>query len=76
MEFQAARAKEFYAKAKAALPGEDRAAMVAAEGMRRIYFALLQKIEKDQFKVFQRKYRLNRAEKLFLLARQFVWPFA
>jgi hypothetical protein len=50
--------------------------MVAAEGMRGIYFALLRKIERDEFKVFWRKYRLNRAEKLFFLARQFIWPFA
>jgi phytoene synthase len=76
MEFQAARAKDFFAKAKAALPREDRGSMVAAEGMRGIYFALLRKIERDQFKVFGRKYRLNDAEKLFLMVRQFVWPFA
>jgi phytoene synthase len=76
MEFQATRAKEFFGKARTALPREDRASMVAAEGMRGIYFALLRKIERDQFNVFRRKYRLNRAEKLFLLARQFVWPFA
>jgi hypothetical protein len=37
---------------------------------------LLRKIEKDKFRMFWRKYRLNRAEKLFLLVRQFVWPFA
>jgi phytoene synthase len=76
MEFQAARAKDFFAKAKAALPREDRPSMVAAEAMRAIYFALLRKIEKDKFRVFWRKYRLNRAEKLFFLVRQFVWPFA
>jgi 15-cis-phytoene synthase len=76
MRFQAARAKDFFAQAKAALPREDRGSMVAAEGMREIYSALLRKIEKDQFKVFGRKYRLNDAEKLFLLVRQFVWPFA
>jgi 15-cis-phytoene synthase len=76
MRFQAARAKDFFAKAKAALPREDRGSMVAAEGMRGIYSALLRKIEKDGFQVFRRKYRLNDAEKLFLLVRQFVWPFA
>jgi phytoene synthase len=76
MEFQATRAKDFFARAKAALPREDRASMVAAEGMRGIYSALLQKIQKDRFRMFWRKYRLNRAEKLFFLARQFIWPFA
>jgi 15-cis-phytoene synthase len=76
MQFQATRAREFFAKARAALPPEDRPSMVAAEAMRRIYFALLQKIEKDRFRMFWRKYRLNRLEKLFFLARQFVSPFA
>jgi phytoene synthase len=76
MEFQAARAREFFAKAKALLPSEDRASMLAAEGMRGIYFALLQKIERDRFRMFRRKYRLNGVEKLFFLARQFVSPFA
>jgi 15-cis-phytoene synthase len=76
MDFQAARAEEFFAKARAALPARDRPAMVAAEGMRRIYFALLQKIEKDRFRMFWRKYRLTRFEKLFFLAQQFVSPFA
>jgi phytoene synthase len=75
MEFQAARAKEFFARSKQVLPPEDRSSMVAAEGMRGIYFALLRKIEKDRFRMFWRKYRLNRAEKLFLVARQFVSPF-
>jgi 15-cis-phytoene synthase len=75
MEFQAARAKEFFARSKQVLPPEDRVSMVAAEGMRGIYFALLRKIEKDRFRMFWRKYRLNRAEKLFLVARQFVSPF-
>jgi 15-cis-phytoene synthase len=76
MKFQAARAKDFFTQARAALPREDRGSMVAAEGMREIYSALLRKIEKDEFKVFWHKYRLNNAEKLFLLVRQFVWPFA
>jgi 15-cis-phytoene synthase len=75
MEFQATRAKDFFAQARAALPPEDRASMVAAEGMGGIYFALLRKIEKDRFRMFWRKYRLNRVEKLFLLARHFVWRF-
>jgi phytoene synthase len=76
MEFQATRAKEYFAKARVALPREDRGSMVAAEAMGTIYFALLRKMEKDRFRMFWRKYRLNRLEKLFFLARQFVSPFA
>jgi hypothetical protein len=31
--------------------------------MRAIYFALLRRIEKDRFRLFEKTYRLNRVEK-------------
>ena len=37
--------------------------MVAAEGMRAIYYALLRRMEKDRFRLFAKTYRLNRFEK-------------
>lgn len=63
MQFQAERAHAFFREAKRLLPGEDRRSMVAAEGMRAIYFALLQRIEHDRFRLFGKPYRLNRIEK-------------
>jgi phytoene synthase len=63
MQFQAERAHAFFREAKRLLPHEDRRSMVAAEGMSAIYFALLQRMENDRFRLFEKPYRLNRIEK-------------
>jgi phytoene synthase len=67
MQFQAERAHSFFREASRLLPAEDRRSMVAAEGMRGIYFALLQRIEKDRFRLFEKTYRLNRVEKAMII---------
>ena len=69
MTFQADRAESYYRGARAAYPRGDRRALVAAEIMRRVYYRLLQKIRRDQFRVFERKYRLGRLEKLSCVVR-------
>ena len=74
MEFQAARAHVFYNAARAALPPADRRAMVAAEMMRAIYETLLRKMERDGFRIFTRRYRLSRWEKVrCMLGARFGW---
>ncbi len=72
MEFQAARSKEFFGKAAAVLPAEDRRSMTAAEIMARIYRALLQRIEADRFQLFRKEYRLNRLEKAWVVTTQLL----
>jgi 15-cis-phytoene synthase len=67
MQFQAERARAFFREAKRLLPAEDRRSMVAAEGMRAIYFTLLERIENDRFRLFEKPYRLNRLEKAMLM---------
>src|SRR5262249_49107974 len=62
MEFQARRARQFFANAAAALPGEDRKAMAPAEIMRSVYRGLLRRIELDKFRVFEKEYRLSKVE--------------
>src|SRR5207244_2069428 len=52
MEFEAARAREFFSRAGAALPAEDRRRMVAAEIMGSIYRGVLRRMELDRFRVF------------------------
>jgi phytoene synthase len=64
MTFQAERAESYYQAARAAYPRSDRRALVAAEIMRRVYSRILEKMRNDQFRVFDRKYRLGRFEKL------------
>jgi phytoene synthase len=63
MQFQAERARNFFREAKRLLPAEDRRSMVAAEGMRAIYLALLGRIEKDRFRLFEKTYRISRLGK-------------
>jgi phytoene synthase len=73
MEFQAVRAHAYFAAARAALPEVDRKAMIAAEIMRRVYATLLQKMQRDRFRIFTRRYRLSRWEKLLcVLAARFA----
>jgi phytoene synthase len=72
MNFQADRAEAFYQRALDAYPRSDRRALVAAEIMRRVYYRLLQKMRHDQFRVFDRKYRLGRFEKLSCILRGFL----
>jgi phytoene synthase len=70
MQFQAERAHSFFREATRLLPAEDRRSMVAAEGMRAIYFALLRRMEKDRFKLFEKTYRLNHLEKATIMLGQ------
>jgi phytoene synthase len=63
MQFEADRAEQFFQKAAALLPPEDRRAMVGAEIMGSIYHALLRKMQRDRFRVFERDYRLHRLAK-------------
>jgi phytoene synthase len=70
MEFEAARAEEFFARAASLLPREDRRSMVAAEIMRSVYHALLRRMKADRFRVFEKEYRLTRLEKSGRVAAQ------
>jgi 15-cis-phytoene synthase len=75
MKFEAGRAREFFARAAAVLPQEDRRAMVAAETMNSIYRALLQRIERDGFRVFEKDYHLSRVEKAGRIALALLKSF-
>jgi 15-cis-phytoene synthase len=72
MEFEAKRAREFFARAAAILPPADRPSMVAAEIMASVYGALLQRMEADRFRVFQKDYRLSKLEKTGRIAVQLL----
>jgi len=75
MEFEAKRAKEFFAGAAALLPREDRRSMVAAEIMASVYRALLGHIERDRFRVFEKDYRLGKVEKAARVVTQLLKNF-
>jgi phytoene synthase len=63
MQFEAERARQFFARAADVLPREDRRSMVAAEIMASIYRGLLRRMELDKFRVFEKEYGLNKLEK-------------
>ena len=63
MEFEATRAAEFFSRAAAVLPREDRRSMVAAEIMASVYHALLRRMKADRFRVFDKEYKLSKIEK-------------
>jgi phytoene synthase len=75
MQFEASRAREFFGRAAAELPGEDRRAMAPAEIMGSIYRALLRRIELGNFRVFEKEYRLSKLEKAGRIATQLLKSF-
>ena len=72
MNFEAARAEEFFQQAEAALPAADRAALVPARIMAEIYHLLLRKMRDDRFKVFEKRYRITKARKLAILSKHLI----
>jgi 15-cis-phytoene synthase len=72
MKFQAERAHAYFQRAIESLPAEEHRSMKAAELMREVYFKLLTRIENDHFRVFSKKYRLSRPEKLWIISRHFA----
>jgi len=74
IHFEAARAHEYYAKARAAfeaLPARERRALTVAEIMRAVYFRILKKIEEPGHQVFGTRVRLSTNHRLALAAG--VW---
>jgi phytoene synthase len=70
MNFEAARAEKFFADAASLLPPEDRRSMLPAEIMRSIYQALLRRMKLDNFRVFEKDYRLSKIAKAGRVAAQ------
>jgi len=69
MEFETMRARQYYRQAENALADQDRTSMLAAEGMRLIYSALLERIARSNYQVFDRRPSLSAARKLYLVGR-------
>jgi len=70
MNLEAARAESLFAEATNLLPPEDRRSMLPAEIMRSIYQALLRRMKLDNFRIFEKDYRLSKIEKAGWAAAQ------
>jgi phytoene synthase len=69
LAFQAGRARDYYRRAIAALPDEDRYAQRSGLVMAAIYQTLLREIEADGFRVVQRRLQLTPLRKLWIAWR-------
>ena len=65
---QAARAREYYRRAAAALPAADARRLTAAEIMRAIYRAILDEIERLDYDIFSRVVRIPRPRRALIAA--------
>jgi phytoene synthase len=66
MQFEAQRARSYYDRAMAALPGEDRRAQRPGLIMAAIYRALLEEIERDGFQVLRARTSLTPLRKFWI----------
>lgn len=69
MRFQCERAKAYYRAARSFLTPRDRPNLVASEIMGRIYFRILEEIERSNYNVFNGKISLSSGSKLALALR-------
>jgi phytoene synthase len=69
MQFSAERAWSYFQRAANMLPALERRRLVPAEIMRAIYEKLLDRMQRDQFQVFTKRYHLSRLEKMICIAR-------
>jgi phytoene synthase len=67
MQFEAERAETLFRKTVETWPRADAAALLPAEIMRVFYEKLLRRMRADGFRVFAKRYRLGKLEKLFTL---------
>lgn len=66
MRFESDRARQYFDRARQALPGEDRRSLVAAEIMGAIYWRILERIRQRSYNVFGERITLSRPLKLWI----------
>jgi len=72
ISFECRRAREFYQRAKDALPPADQKPLVAAEIMRAVYFETLRRIERSGHDVFTARARVPRPRQAIIALRQWL----
>ena len=71
--FECRRAHDFYRRAVAARPPEDRRRLVAAEIMRAVYFETLQRIEQNGYDVFSKPTRVPKPVQAAIALREWLF---
>ena len=71
MRFETQRARTYYERARASLASEDHRAFFAARIMDKIYYRILDKIERRAFAVFEEKISISAFSKLIIALREY-----
>ena len=72
--FECGRARDYYRRAVAARPEQDRRRLAAAEIMRAVYFETLRRVERRDYDVFSGPTRVARPIQAAIAIRQWLWP--
>ncbi|HRE10276.1 MAG TPA: squalene/phytoene synthase family protein [Ignavibacteria bacterium] len=72
MKYECKRARDYFEKANNAFAKEDRKQLFPARIMQKIYFNILQKIEKMNYNVFSKKAKVSKLKKLYYTFGVFV----
>jgi 15-cis-phytoene synthase len=72
MKFECDRARHYYQLAADGLPNEDRPTLTAAQTMGKIYFRLLEQIERVGYDIFTHQVRLHRPERFFIALSEWM----
>jgi phytoene synthase len=72
MKFECDRARRYYQLANDGRPDEDRATLTAARTMGKIYFRLLEQIERFDYDVFNHQVRLHRPERFYIALSEWL----
>lgn len=72
MRFEAERVREYYHKARTFLRPDEKPSIIAAEIMDAIYYRLLEKIELNDFNVFEKKIRVSPAHKILTTLKHWL----
>jgi phytoene synthase len=72
MKFECKRAREYYEKANESFRKEDKKSLFPARIMEKIYFNILEKIEKTNYNVFHKKAKVSKLKKLYYTFGVFV----
>ncbi len=72
LAFECGRAHEYFNRAARALPRRDRRRLVAAEIMGRIYYAVLEGIERSGYDVFSRRIRVPRSRRAVIALQVYL----
>ena len=63
MQFECARARQYFDQARSTLPPEDACSLVAARAMEAIYYRLLERIERLEYDVFTHRIEVPRPQR-------------